>query len=83
MWENGVQHCDESLVLGGVKDVASYPHEQTKSNRVFGFQTLDAVFPKGSFQIIYTCSSKTRKQARLIFFQLVFIEESVKVVGHS
>ena len=23
------------------------PHEQTKSNRVCGFQTLDAVFPKG------------------------------------
>ena len=34
--------------LGGVRDVASAitSHEQTQSNRVCCFQTLDAVFPK-------------------------------------
>ena len=35
-------------LLGGVTDVASViiSHEQTQSNRVCCFQTLDAVFPK-------------------------------------
>ena len=34
--------------LGGVRDVTSaiISHEQTQSNRVCYFQTLDAVFPK-------------------------------------
>ena len=34
--------------LGGVRDVASaiISHEQTQSNRVCCFQTLDVVFPK-------------------------------------
>ena len=37
--------------LGGVRDVASaiISHEQTQSNRVCCFQTLDAVFPKDLF----------------------------------
>ena len=36
--------------LGGVRDVTSaiISHEQTQSNRVCYFQTLDAVFPKDS-----------------------------------
>ena len=34
--------------LGGVRDVTSaiISHEQTQSNRICYFQTLDAVFPK-------------------------------------
>ena len=57
------------------------PHEHTKSNRVSGFQTLDAVFPKTLYRL-FKAQNKTRKQARLIVFQLVFIVENVKVVGH-
>ena len=40
--------------LGGVRDFASaiISHEQTQSNRVCCFQSLDAVFPKDLFQII-------------------------------
>ena len=38
-------------VLGDVRDVASgiISHEQTQSNRVCLFQTLDGVFPKDLF----------------------------------
>ena len=45
--------------LGGVRDVASaiFSHEQTQSNRVCCFQTLDAVFPKDLFFFrLYRCT---------------------------
>ena len=50
-----------------------------QNETVCGFQTLDAVFSKDLALFI------ARKQARLhvIGFQLVFIVENVKVVGHS
>ena len=40
-----------SMGLGGVRDVASaiISHEQTQSNRVSWFQTLNVVFPKDLF----------------------------------
>ena len=40
-----------NLGLGGMRDITSaiISHEQTQSNRVCSFQTLDAVFPKDLF----------------------------------
>ena len=56
LWDCRVQHLFESRValntgLGGMRDVVSaiISHEQTQSNRVCCFQTLDAVLPKDLF----------------------------------
>ena len=56
LWDCRVQFLFGNRValnpeLGGVRDVAFaiISHEQTQSNRVCCFQTLDEVFPKDVF----------------------------------
>ena len=64
LWDCRVQLLFGNIIvlnqgLGGVRDVASaiISHEQTQSNRVCCFQTLDAVIPKGLFSdyFFYRC----------------------------
>ena len=59
LWGCRIQHLFGNGValnpgLGGVRDVAAaiISHEQTQSNRVCYFQTLDAVFPKDLFRLL-------------------------------
>ena len=54
------EYSDKELLLGGVRDVTSViiSHEQTQSNHVCCFQTLDAVFPKDLFVRFVTFAFK-------------------------